>query len=131
MSKIIENIIRQELRQKSLFYPFIADITPRERAVLSLKEQGKTFKVIGKKFGIARQRASQIHQKAKSKLTAQADIIARIALKISQYVFTEREIEEAFLSYLNSDLKGFDVSAKMKLNWIEFNKNLWKLKSKE
>jgi len=140
MSNIIQNIIEQELRQKSLFYPFISGISPREKAILELRKGGKnkrTLQQIGDKFKLTRERVRQVESKAKTKLDYQAEIIQRLANKISEYVFTEKEIEIAFSNYLNENPpinKGstavVDYSG-MKLFWMDFNKHLWQLKNRK
>lgn len=136
MNNIIQNIIEQELRQKSLFYPFISDITQREKAVVELRKQGKTLEEIGKKFGLTRERVRQVENKAKVKTDFQIEIIQRLAQKISEYVFVEDEIEQAFFNYLQEE-PPIDQSStakadysKMKLNWMDFSRHLWELKQR-
>ena len=131
MSKIIQNIIEQELRQKSLLYPFISGITQREKAVLELRKQKKTLQEIGDKFKITRERVRQIETLAKSKLEYQAEIIERLAQRVGECVFTEVEIEQAFSNYLNEnppvdkDSTAIVDYSKMKLFWMDFNRWLW------
>ena len=131
MSKIIQNIIEQELRQKSLLYPFVSDITQREKAVLELRRQKKTLQQVGDKFKITRERVRQIEKLAKSKLKYQEGITERLAQKISEVVFTEEEIEQAFSNYLNEnppvdkDSTAIVDYSKMKLFWMDFNRWLW------
>ena len=137
MKNIIQSIIEQELQQKSLFFPFISDITQREKAILELRKQGKTLQEIGNKFNkLSRERVRQIEKKAKVKINFKAQIIERLAQKISRFVFTEDEIEVAFSNYLNESLlidkestAAIDYS-KMKLLWMDFLRHLWKLKQR-
>ena len=132
MNNIIQNIIKQELQQKNLFYPFIAGLTKRERVILELRKQLKTLQEIGEKFSITRERVRQVEAKANLKLETQAKIIQGLARKISEYVFTEDEIERAFSDYLNENQQSVSKTStavidysRMKLQWMDFSRWLW------
>ena len=122
MSRIIQQIIEQELRQKGLFYPFIADLTAREKAVLELRKS-RTFEQVGEKFGISRQRVQQVEKQAKAKIDFQREIVEKLACKIGEFVFEEGEVERAFIYYC-----GGDAYPEAKLEWLKFNKLLWENK---
>ena len=127
MSNKIQNIIKQELRQGNLFYPFIAGLTKREKEVLKRRGQTppETLESIGKDLGVAKQRIGQIENKAHAKIKAQEEIIERIALKIGEAVFEESEIEFAYLKFIQ-----LEDYASAKIQWLNFNKVLWGIKKK-
>jgi len=122
-NNLITKILERELSEKNLIYPFVSDLTQREKAVLSLREQGKTFGFIGGKLGITRQRVEQIERKAKAKLDFQRKIVYALSERLGECLFTEREIECAFLKTLKSQ-----KYASGKLEWLKFNRNLWEIK---
>jgi len=121
---IIINILKQELVDKNIIYPFIADLTNKEKLVLELRKQGITLLDIGKRLKLTKERIRQIEEKANSKIDYQNKIVIHLAKKLSSVLFTEAEVEKAFLNYFS----GVDYS-EAKLNWTHFSKILWKEKN--
>ena len=124
-NNLIKKILEQELKQKNLLYPFIGDLSKREIAILKLRENKKTLQFIGKKFKITRERARQIETKAKVKIEFQNKVIDTLAKRFNEYLFDEGEIEKTFNNYLSKDIKKY---SKRKLEWLVFNRLLWKNK---
>ena len=130
MSKIIQGIIAQQLQDKRLFYPFIADLTAKEKAILSMRsDPDTTLEQIGERFKITRERVRQIEKKANDKLDYQRQIIETLAGEIEKSVFTEEEIEVVFSDYLKKKGIAKDI-ADIKVFWLDFNKLLWQQKNK-
>ena len=126
MNNFIKTILGWELEQKNLVYPFVAGLTQREKAILSLREQGKPLSLIGEKLSLSRERVRQIEEKANEKIKYQKDIIQTLADKLGEVLFEENEIEKALKEYL----KG-KTYPEMKLEWVKFNKILWKNKKND
>lgn len=126
MIELIKNIIKEELNKDDYFYQFISGLTARERLVLRLRDQSNknysTLEDIGKKLEITRERVRQIEDKAKRKIAIQNNIISMLSSKISEYVFSEEEIEKAFLDYSVGSLPD------RKMLWQDFSKKLWQTK---
>jgi len=121
----IKNILEKELQEKNLIYPFIRDLTQREKVILSYRKKGLSLQEIGDKFGITRERIRQIEEKAKRKLEYQAEIMANLVARLSENLFTEDEVDLVFDEYLSSKETSY---TKRKLEWINFNKILWEKK---
>jgi len=121
-NNIIKEIIGKELIDKNLIYPFVRGFTQREMAILSYREQKKPLEFIGKKFNITRERVRQIEMLAEAKIEYSGKIVERLAEKIGERVFTEREVERAFLKMEKGTL------AERKIKWQRFGRSLWKLK---
>lgn len=127
-NNLIKRILQQELKQKNLLYPFIGDLSKREVAILKLRsgnEKKKTLQFVGKKFRITRERARQIETKAKIKIEFQNRIIDVLAKRFDECLFDEKEVEKAFTNYLSKSIKKYSTR---KLEWLIFNKLLWKNK---
>jgi len=124
-NNLIKKILQQELKQKNLLYPFIGDLSKREIAILKLRKNKKTLQFIGKKFRITRERARQIETKAKIKIEFQDKIIDILAKRFGECLFDEKEIEKAFAKYLSKNIKKYSAR---KLEWLVFNRLLWKNK---
>ena len=125
-NNLIKKILKQELGQNNLLYPFISGLSKREIAILKLRnsvENKKTLQFIGKKFKITRERARQIEAKANAKIEYQNRIIDVLAKRFNECLFDEKEIEKTFTEYL---LKNVEKYSKKKLEWLNFNKLLWK-----
>ena len=125
-NNIIQKIIEQKLADNSLIYPFIADLSNRDKAILTYRRQGKPLSFIGKKLGITRERVRQLEAKAERKLEYQKEIIAQVVIALKEYLFTENEIEAAFFEWQKSQPIG-----KTKMHLVDFNKALWQLKQEK
>jgi hypothetical protein len=127
MSKeIVKAIITREFVEGNLFYPFICDLTSREKAVLNLRE-GETLEDVGKRFRVTRERIRQIEEVGKKKIARKEEIMELLAEQISSNLFDEGEIEKVFMVCLPDNLSV----AEMKLRWTVFQKFLWKLKKSQ
>lgn len=123
MEKIIEKVLTRELLDKELLFPFISGLSQREKAILRMREEGKTLEEIGDKFGVTKERIRQLEERAHTKIKEMERIVEDLGAKVGGYVFTEDEVEEAFLAY-----RGGDNLAEQKIEWQDFNKKLWEQK---
>ena len=122
----IKEIIVKELLSKNLIFPFVSGLSQREKAVLSYREQDKKLQWIGKKLGnLTRERVRQIELKAKAKNEYSRRIVETLAKKIGEVVFTERDVEWAFLKTEKGKL------AEKKVKWQSFCRVLWQFKQKQ
>lgn len=124
-NNIIQKIIEQKLVDNGLIYPFIADLTNRDKTILTYRKQGKPLAFIGKKLGITRERVRQLQAKAERKLEYQREIVAQLVISLEEYLFTEDEIEAAFFEWQKNQSIG-----KIKMQFSDFNKVLWSLKQR-
>ena len=127
-NNLIKTILERELEQKDLIFPFISGLSQREKAILSLREQGKALSEIGRKLKLTRERIRQIEAKANAKLEYQKEIIEKLAQCLGEYLFTEEEVEKAFFKFSVPNKWGY---ATIKLKWQDFSRQLWIKKSKE
>jgi transcriptional regulator len=118
---MIEKIIENEF--SNVFYPFISSLTDREKAVLELRAGGETMESLGNKFDITRERVRQIEAKAKEKIKYQKDIISKLAKKLDEFLFTESEVEEAFIEW-QKKVQNISNYTQAKMLWVEFEKIL-------
>jgi len=123
-SNLIQKILYQELREKNLVYPFISDLTKREKTILDLRGQGKPLQFIANKLKVTRERIRQIETRAKTKIEFQAKIMDTLACRFKECLFDEQEVEQAFNKYM---IKKGEYSAR-KLKWLEFSELLWRQK---
>jgi len=128
MSSLIKKIIEQEIKEKNLIYPFVAGLTKRERAILSFRERGKSLQFIGNRLGVTRERVRQLEERALNKLEYQEEIIENLVQRLSEFLFTEAEIEEAFHRYVLRSAK-VDSEFQRKLKWLGFSRMLWRKKT--
>ena len=127
MSKenIIE-IIKQQLSEKGVFFPFISDLTQREKAVLELRNAEKSLSLedIGDKMKITRERVRQIEAKAKQKVEYKEKTIQELAKKLSEFLFTEDEIGKAFLeAFKDKDFTSTKIDLDKFLTFLRSTKN--------
>jgi len=129
-NEIIKRILEEELEKKDLIYPFVSGLTRREKKVLAWRGQKtpKSLQFIGEKLGITRERARQIENKAKQKISYQKEIVRKLSVVIGRNVFDEEEVERAFTQYMKKYKKS---QVRTKLEWISFIKILWKQKNEE
>jgi hypothetical protein len=127
---IIVSILKKELLEKDIIYPFISGLNTREKAVLSFREGEKTLDEIGKKFRITRERVRQVEEKAKQKLSYQNEIIEKLAIWISKFVFSDQEIMLAFVNWKKSKVEDINVPDII-AEYNDFNKFLLELKQQE
>ena len=123
--EIIKSIIAKELVEGNLFYPFICDLTNREKAVLNLRK-GETLEDVGKRFRLTRERIRQIESVAKKKMARKEEIMDLLTEQISANLFDEGEIERVFMFFLPDNLSVSEI----KLRWTAFQKKLWEYKKK-
>ena len=125
--RIINKILRRELKSKDLIFPFLRGLTQREKDVLLLRKKGIKLESIGKKMGgISRERVRQIQRTAKNKIAFQDRIVEKLTEKLGESLFCEREIEKVFLSWFK--YKFGETLAKRKMVWQIFCRRLWRLK---
>lgn len=125
-NNLIYSILERELQSKNLIFPFISGLTGREQKILEMRSRGQILQEVGNKLELTRERVRQIEQKAKTKIRFQNDIMATLTQRLGEYLFTESEIERAFLGYLKEG-----SIAEKKLRWQDFSKKLWGIKQKD
>ena len=101
----------------------------REKAVLALREQGKTLQSIGDQMNITRERVRQLEVRANERITKGDDMARELYRKIKLFFFDEAELEDAFLNWY-SDVLGRDIF-EAKEKWRDFNKLMWDKKQND
>jgi DNA-binding CsgD family transcriptional regulator len=105
------------------------DLPQREKAILSLRQQGMTLQDIGNSMKITRERVRQLEEQAKRKLNISRELAEKLYKRVIPCFITEEEFESAFLRWY-SEVMGRDyMEAKSK--WQEILKIIWDEKQKK
>jgi len=114
--KLISDFLKEHYTQFSI----LSD--DRERAILALREQGKTLQEIGDVMHITRERVRQLEEKAKLRKVKGGNMVRDLYEQIKLFFFDEREVEDAFLSWYSKE-GGVLLDSRNK--WKDFNKIMW------
>jgi len=100
----IKEIIKKLLESREVFFPFISDLTIREETILRMRDNNQgSLADLAEKFKITRERVRQIESKARDKLRFKNDVFEKLAGKLETMLFTEQDIEKAFMEFNKSD----------------------------
>ena len=112
-----------------IIYPFISDLTSREKAVLQFRNNGDSMESIGERFKVSRERINQIEKKALEKLRYQKEIISGLAKLLSASFFSSDDIAKSFDEWHRDNLHIRDFT-EINGNWRIFNEILLKNSTK-
>ena len=100
----IKEIIKKQLESREVFFPFISDLTIKEETILRMRNNNQgSLADLAEKFKITRERVRQIESKARDKLRFKNDVFEKLAGKLETMLFTEQDIEKAFMEFNKSD----------------------------